>query len=127
MRALRRCSGKILFFAGAGLLLSQLAWARAVQAEGGDQGKVVVAKGIPEMAQFLKHGKIDLYIDSPYPALAVSRLSGSKLFLRRWKKGISEYRSVIFAKAASRIARLEDLKGKIIAFEEEFSNSVHFV
>ncbi len=154
MRALRRCSGKILFFAGAILLLSQLAWARplhvgsvgleveeeiqkymplatylarALQAEGVDQGKVVVAKGIPEMAQLLKHGKIDLYIDSPYPALAVSRLSGSKLFLRRWKKGISEYRSVIFAKAASGIARLEDLKGKIIAFEEEFSTSGYFV
>ena len=153
-RALRRSAGLMLFFLGAILLLPQLASAEplhigsvspevsaeikkytplatylalALQSEGIDQGKVVVAKSIPEMAHLLKQGKIDLYLDSPYPALAVSRLSGSKLFLRRWKKGIAEYRSVIFTRADSGVSRLEDLKGKIIAFEEEFSTSGYFV
>ena len=153
-RALRRSAGLMLFFLGAILLLPRVAGtkplhvgsvspevgneikkftplasylAQALQSEGIDQGKVVVARSIPEMAHLLKQGKIDLYVDSPYPALAVSRLSGSKLFLRRWKKGIAEYRSVIFARADSGVSRLEELKGKLIAFEEEFSTSGYFV
>ncbi|MBI4489254.1 MAG: phosphate/phosphite/phosphonate ABC transporter substrate-binding protein [Deltaproteobacteria bacterium] len=104
----------------AGYLATQL------QSDGFDQGKVVVARSMPEMAAFLKEGKVDLYIDSPFPALAVSRLSGSKFLLRRWKKGIGEYHSVIFATKESAINRLEDLKGKMIAFEEPFSSSGYF-
>ncbi len=153
-RELRRSAGRIFFFVGAILFLPQAAWAgplhigsispqvseeikrympladylaRALQAEGIDQGKVVVARSIPGMAQLLKQGKVDLYIDSAFPALAVGRLSGSKTFLRRWKKGIGKYRSVIFARADRNVSRLEDLKGKLIAFEEEFSTSGYFV
>ena len=94
-----------------------------LQPEGIDQGKVVVAKGIAEMAAFLREGKVDLYIDSPFPALAVSRLSGSQFLLRRWKKGVGEYHSVIFTKKDSPISRLADLKGKTITFEEPFSTT----
>ncbi len=101
--------------------------AKQLKAEGFDQGKVVVAKSMPEMASFLKEGKVDLYIDSPFPSVAVSRLSGSKFLLRRWKKGIGEYHSVIFTNKDSGISRLEDLKGKIIAFEEPFSSSGYFI
>ncbi len=100
--------------------------AKQLQSDGFDQGKVLVARSMPEMAAFLKEGKVDLYIDSPFPSLAVSRLSGSKFLLRRWKKGIGEYHSVIFATKESAINRLEDLKGKMIALEEPFSSSGYF-
>ena len=101
--------------------------AKQLQSEGVDQGKVVVARGIPEMANFLKEGKADLYIDSPFPSVAVSRLSGSKFLLLREKKGLSEYHSVIFARQDSGINRLQDLNGKIIAFKEPFSSSGYFI
>ncbi len=98
-----------------------------LQAEGITQGMVVVANSMPQMAALLREGKADLYIDSPFPALAVSRLSGSKLLLRRWKKGIGEYHSVIFGRADGGIRHLEDLKGKMIAFEEAFSTTGYFL
>jgi phosphonate transport system substrate-binding protein len=101
--------------------------AKQLLSEGFDHGKVVVVQSMPEMATFLKEGKVDLYIDSSFPSVAVSRLSGSKFLLRRWKKGIGEYHSVIFTKKDSGIGRLEDLKGKIIAFEEPFSSSGYFI
>jgi len=101
--------------------------AKELQPEGFDQGKVVVAKNILEMAGFLREGKVDLYIDSPFPVSAASRLAGSKFLLRRWKKGVAEYHSVIFAKKDGGINRLEDLKGKIVAFEEPFSSSGYFL
>jgi phosphonate transport system substrate-binding protein len=98
-----------------------------LQPEGIDQGKVVVAKDISEMAALLREGKVDLYIDSFFPSVAVSRLSGSKFLLRRWKKGVGEYHTVIFTKKDSSISRLADLKGKMIALEEPYSTSGYVV
>jgi ABC-type phosphate/phosphonate transport system substrate-binding protein len=100
--------------------------ARQLQSDGIDEGKVVVAGSIPAMSSFMQTRQVDLYIDSFFPSLAVSRLSGSKLLLRRWKMGKSEYQSVIFTRKDSGIARLEDLKGKVIAFEEPFSSTGYF-
>ena len=100
--------------------------AQQLRSEGIDQGKVVVAVSIPAMSSLLQTRQVDLYIDSLFPSFAVSRLSGSKLLLRRWKMGHSEYRSVMFTRIDSGIARLEDLKGRMIAFEEPFSSSGYF-
>jgi phosphonate transport system substrate-binding protein len=97
--------------------------ANQLQSAGIDQGRVVVAQSVLQMAAFLREGKVDLYLDSPFTAVAVSRLSGSKFLLRRWKMGVGEYHTVIFARMDSGISRLEDLKGKIIALEEPFSST----
>jgi phosphonate transport system substrate-binding protein len=66
-------------------------------------------------------------INSLFPVVAVSRLSGSRWLLRRWKKGSGEYHTVVFARQDSSITRLEDLKGKMIAFEEPFSTTGYFL
>lgn len=101
--------------------------ARQLQAEGISREKVVVAESIPAMSSFLQTKQVDLYIDSFFPSIAVSRLSGSKLLLRRWKGEKSEYQSVIFTRKDSGIAKLEDLKGKIIAFEQPFASTGYFL
>jgi phosphonate transport system substrate-binding protein len=88
--------------------------------------KIVVAASIPEMAALMRAGRVDLHIDSAFPCMATSNLAGSKFLLRRWKRGIGEYRSVIFAKKENGIAKLADLKGRTIAFEEPFSSSGYF-
>jgi phosphonate transport system substrate-binding protein len=99
---------------------------RQLPSEGIEEGKVVVAESIPAMSSFLQTRQVDLYIDSFFPSLAVSRLAGSKLLLRRWKMGKGDYQSVIFTRKDGGISRLEDLKGKVIAFEEPFSSSGYF-
>jgi phosphonate transport system substrate-binding protein len=101
--------------------------AQELQSDGIDDGRVVVADSIRQMAAFVRDGKVDLYLDSPFPTLAVSRLAGSRLLLRRWKKGMSDYHTVIFTRQGSEINRLEDLQGKMIAFEEPFSTSGYFL
>jgi phosphonate transport system substrate-binding protein len=101
--------------------------AKHLQSEGITEVRVVVTKGIPQMAAWLREGKADLYIDSPFPSMAVSRLAGSKFLLRRWKKGMGEYHSVIFVRKDSGIDRLADLRGKMIAFEESYSSSGYFL
>ena len=91
--------------------------------EGYKKGKVVVAPNILEMSKLVEDGKVDIYIDSPFPVIAVSQLSPLKLLLRRWKKGTAEYHSVIFSRKEGGISSLDDLKGKVIAFEDPYSSS----
>jgi len=100
---------------------------RHLQPEGINEARIVVAKDVSQMATLLREGKVDIYIDSPFPSVAASLLSGSKYLLRRWKRGRAEYRSVLFAKKDSNLHRLEDLKGTMLAFEEPFSSSGYFI
>jgi phosphonate transport system substrate-binding protein len=86
------------------------------------EGKVLIARDIPQMAEWLKQGRVDLYIGGPIAAEAASQLAGSHLLLRRWKMGIKQLKSVIFVRSDSEIKRLEDLLGKTIAFETSFSS-----
>lgn len=86
-------------------------------------GKVEVAPNMETMAKWLKSGKVDLYFDSPYPALIVSEASDSKVILSRWKGGVSSYESIIIALRNQGIKEINDLRGKTIAFEENFSTS----
>lgn len=100
--------------------------ARQLQSEGIDRGQVVVAESLAAMSSLLQARQADLYIDSFFPSLAVSRSSGSKFLLRRWKARKGEYRSVLFTHKTSMVARLEDLKGKVIGFESPFSSTGYF-
>jgi phosphonate transport system substrate-binding protein len=101
--------------------------AKQLESEGITDGKVVVVKSISEMANSMRERKVDLFIDSSYPVLAVKRLADIKFLLRRWKKGQADYHGVIFVRKDSGIARVEDLKGKTVAFEEPFSTITYFV
>jgi phosphonate transport system substrate-binding protein len=86
-----------------------------------------VAESLSEMAALMRAGKVDLYIDSAFPSMIMRELAGSKFLLRRWKRGVGEYRSVIFAKKGSgRMSELADLRGKTVAFEKPFSSSGYF-
>ena len=75
------------------------------------------------MAESLREGRVDIYVDSPIVGALIGRASGAKPFLRRWKKGVAEYHSLIVTRDDSDIETIEDLRGKIIAFDDPFSSS----
>lgn len=91
------------------------------------KGLVVVAPTPGQMMKLLEEKRVDFYMESPYPTYLINRLGAAKLLLRRWKGGLVEYRSLIFTKKESAITRLEDLRGKIIAFEDTGSTSGYFL
>src|SRR6185503_10062521 len=90
-------------------------------------GMIIVAPTAGQMIKLLEEKRVDLYMESPYPTYLINRLGAAKLLLRRWKGGIAEYRSLIFTRKENGIARLEDLRGKIIAFEDPGSTSGYFL
>ncbi len=101
--------------------------ARKLSPSGETKGTVVVAPSAAQMIKLLDEKRVDFYMESPHPTYVINRLGAATLLLRRWKGGMAEYRSLIFTGRESGIARLEELRGKIIAFEDPGSTSGYFL
>jgi len=102
--------------------------ARKVFSASDAEGKVIVASSLPELAKLLDQGKLDFFMESPYPTYVVNQIhSAGKLLLRRWKSGMAEYRSLIASGKDSGINHLEALRVKIIAFKDPESTSGYFL
>lgn len=97
--------------------------ARKLTPTGPAKGAVIVAPSAQELMRLLDEQSVDFYLESPYPTYVINRAGAANMILRRWKSGMSDYRSLIVARKASGIARLEDLRGKMIAFEDAGSTS----
>jgi phosphonate transport system substrate-binding protein len=92
------------------------------------EGRIVVAPTQSGLANLLIERKVDFYLESPYPTYLINNVYGAgKLLLRRWKGGMAEYHALIFTRTGGETKRLEDLRGKIIAFEDPGSTSGHFL
>jgi len=87
------------------------------------RGRIVVVDSISKMVEELKNGRVDVYIDSPFPVAFVGKRTEIDLLLRRWKRGSDTYRSVVFTRADSGVESVAGLAGKMIAFGEPFSTS----
>jgi phosphonate transport system substrate-binding protein len=102
--------------------------ARQLSSASAIEGRVVVSPTQSGLANLLTEQKVDFYMESPYPTYLINNVYGAgKLLLRRWKGGMAEYHALIFTKRNSETKRLEDLRGKIIAFEDPGSTSGHFL
>ena len=91
--------------------------------QGISHGEVKIAPDLDTMIKWMKAGEVDIFFDSPYPALVISQEAGATPILRRLKYGVDQYHSVFITKADSEINELADLKGELVAFEESFSTS----
>ncbi|HTM10531.1 MAG TPA: phosphate/phosphite/phosphonate ABC transporter substrate-binding protein [Verrucomicrobiae bacterium] len=91
------------------------------------EGKVITAPTVSQLAKDIEQRRVDFYMDSPYPTYLINRQGTAMLLLRRWKSGMAEYRSIVFAKKDGPVKKLDDLKGKLIAFEDPGSTSAYFL
>lgn len=89
--------------------------------------KIAVATNAREMTRRLASGEVDLYIDSPFIVAQMNRQAGAQPFLRRWKKGVAEYHTLFVTREDSGIRSLDDLRGKVIAFDDPQSSSGHLL
>lgn len=87
------------------------------------RGRVVVARDIREMARLMADSKVDLFLDSAFPVLAVNREAGSQSILLRTAKEDAGYHSVFIARADSGVETLADVKGSVVVFQEPHSTS----
>ncbi len=95
----------------------------ALREHGVTSVEILVLPSSDAMARALSEGRVDLFFDSPLVAAKVARQVGAIPFLRRWKRGVAEYHSVILVPDASPIQSLGDLTGRKIGFQEPDSTS----
>jgi phosphonate transport system substrate-binding protein len=86
-------------------------------------GRVEIAGSLSEMVEMLRNGRVDVFIDSPFPATFVWTHGQMTPILRRWKRGVDTYRSVVFARADNGVDSVAELAGQMIAFGEPFSTT----
>ena len=92
------------------------------------EGKVMIASAPSELAKLLEQQKVDFYMESAYSTYIINDVEGAaKLLLRRWQRGKPEYQSLIFVNRNSGVNRLDNLRGKIIVFENLKSTSGYFL
>ena len=73
--------------------------ARKVAASQPIEGSIVVAPSQSVLAKLLAEGKVDFYMESPYPTYLINNIYGAgRLFLRRWKGGMADYYALIFTR-----------------------------
>ncbi len=94
-----------------------------LSANGYGAGMVKVAPDIETMSKWLKNGEIDVFFDSPYPAMILVDMAGAKPILRRWKGGVADYYAILFARKDAKIESINDLKGKMLALEDPGSTA----
>ena len=97
--------------------------AENLQELGIEKGEVLIARDIEEMSDWLRDGTVDVFFDSPFPTLAVEERSDSEVILRRWKDGVVEYWSTYVSLRSSGLDKVDDLLGRVVAFEEPRSTS----
>lgn len=91
------------------------------------KGKVLVSRNKEDLAEQLRLGKVDLVTETAFSAIYLQNKAGAEPILRKWKKGVAEYHSIIFVRKDSGINNLQDLKGKTIAFEDANSASAYYL
>ncbi|WP_375751386.1 phosphate/phosphite/phosphonate ABC transporter substrate-binding protein [Vibrio sp. HN007] len=91
------------------------------------EGKILFAKNNEQMIRYIKQGKIDLITETVFSATEFKNRAGAEMVLRRWKKGVPEYSSLIFARKDSGIKSFDDLVGKTIAFQDAGSSTAFFI
>ncbi|MDZ4342689.1 MAG: phosphate/phosphite/phosphonate ABC transporter substrate-binding protein [Candidatus Binatia bacterium] len=90
-------------------------------------GTVLVAPTASQLVKLLEERRVDFYMESPHATYLISQLGSATLLVRRWKGGMKEYRSIIFTNKEIGISRVEELLGKMIAFEDAGSTSGYFM
>lgn len=85
--------------------------------------ETVVARSNAEMVALLRSGQVDVVSETVMSAFRYADEAGAHPLMREWKRGVSSYQSVLFARVDSDIESIDDLRGRVIAFEDRGSTS----
>jgi phosphonate transport system substrate-binding protein len=89
--------------------------------------RIIVAASTDEMIKLINTGKVDIFIDTVYPIMIANKDAKLDVALRRWKKGVGEYKTLIITRKDSTLTDLKNLAEKKIGFEDPFSSSTRWI
>ena len=91
------------------------------------EGRVLMARDPQQMASYLRRGQVDWVTETAASAMLLQDRARATPLLLTERDGVSRYRTVLFVRRDSGIARLEDLRGRSIAFQNNASTTAFFV
>src|SRR5690606_26014523 len=91
------------------------------------QGRVLMARDVRQMANYLRRGSVDWVTETPGMAMELRNLAGAQPLLLTERNGSASYRSYIIVRRDSGIRDLAGLTGRSIAFEYVASTSAYLV
>jgi phosphonate transport system substrate-binding protein len=90
--------------------------------------KLIVTTDYSSMIEAMRRGQIDVGYFGPLSYILLKeRMPGATPFAAKIEGGKPTYRAVLITAADSGIERIEDLKGKIVAFGDPASTSSHLI
>lgn len=98
-----------------------------LSSSGIDKVEVAILSSSAKMNEALKRGTVHLYFESPLVAAKMARDGSGVPMLRRWRKGVAEYWSEIIVPVEAPIHSPEDLRGRVVAFDDPDSTTGHLL
>jgi phosphonate transport system substrate-binding protein len=93
----------------------------------GKKVELIVTTDYSSMIEAMRNGRIDLAYFGPLSYVLARQKSDIEPFVALKAKGSTTYQSVVIANAGSGIKRIEDIKGRNMAFGDKASTSSHLI
>ncbi|WP_370451285.1 phosphate/phosphite/phosphonate ABC transporter substrate-binding protein [Lysobacter sp. N42] len=91
------------------------------------EGRILMAKDAQQMASYMRRGRVDWVTETSGTAMLLAQRAGAEPLLLTERDGTSHYHSIFFARRDRGLRRLEDLRGRRVAFQRSTSTSAYFV
>lgn len=85
--------------------------------------RIRIARSVDEMALMIQDGRVDIFMDSIYPTLAVRRTTGTHVIAESIIGGEHSYHTLLIAGRTTGLNDLSDLVGHTIALQDRNSTS----
>lgn len=93
----------------------------------GKKIELIVTTDYSSMIEAMRHGRLDLAYFGPLSYVLARQKSEIEPFVALKTKGSTTYQSVVIANSAAGISRIEDIKGKNMAYGDKASTSSHLI
>jgi phosphonate transport system substrate-binding protein len=90
------------------------------------EGRILMARDPQQMASYLRRGRVDWVTETAATAVLLRNRADARPLLLTERDGTRQYHTVFFARRDSRLRRVEDLRGRTVAFQRPSSTSAYF-
>jgi len=90
------------------------------------EGRILMARDAQQMTSYLRRGRVDWVTETAGTAMRLQERAGARPLLITERGGVSRYHGVFFVRRDSGLERLDDLKGRTVAFQNTASTSAYF-
>lgn len=90
------------------------------------EGRILMARDAQQMTSYLRRGRVDWVTETAGTGMRLQERAHARPLLLTERGGVSRYHGVFFVRRDSGLERLEDLKGRTVAFQNTASTSAYF-